>query len=527
MLEKLSLLITIMGGIGLFLLGMVIMTDGLRDLAGKSIRRNIMAFTSSPFSGVMCGALSTAVIQSSSAVTVATVGFVRAGLMDFSHALGVIFGANIGTTITGWLVLLFGFKLKIGLLVFPIIFFGVLMKLFAPSRLGAVGLTLAGFGLIFTGIDTLQSGLSDLRTAFDFAQYPAVDFLDRLSVAAVGIVFTLITQSSSAGVASTLVALYAGLISFDQAAALVVGMDVGTSVTAALATIGASVETKRAGFSHVIYNILTGVVAILLIPLFILGWEFSISNNVSEGAEIALIAFHSLFNIVGVMLILPFIRQFVSLMVLLFPDNTEDNVLDRSLLQHPEIALDATNKALFSFFASLTFYLTDILQGKRAASDKDLEALQQRISQAESFIDEIDIANNAKDQRKRLIESIHSLDHIQRLLERIDDEPSRILGSERPEALHKLALQLNLAIKNLQQPELFAQWQNERETLRIVYHHIKEAYQPLRETLLNDIASDNVKIPEATNIMDAYRWLARVAEHLYKITTHLNNAIPS
>lgn len=523
--EYLELSIKIMGGVGLFLLGMVTMTNGLSQLTGKSIRHSLMSFTSSPVSGVMCGAISTAIVQSSSAVTVATVGFVRAGLMDFSHALGVIFGANIGTTITGWLVLLLGFKLKIGVLVYPFIFCGVLLKLFAPVRLGAIGLALAGFGLIFTGIDTLQTGMSGLRSAFDFSQYPAIDFLDRVSVAIVGIVFTLVTQSSSAGVASTLAALYAGLITFEQAAALVVGMDVGTSVTAALATTGASTETKRAGFSHVIYNLLTGLTAIIIIPLFIRLWQAIDGQSVTANAEIALISFHSLFNVLGVIIILPFIKQFVQLMMWLVPGRPEESLLDDSLLRQPDIALDNAHKTLFRFLSVLTVHLSDILSGKNAASDKALEKLKHQLEHTEAFIDAIDINTGDNIQKQRLIEMVHSLDHMQRLLERIDEEPQRILSTERPKALHDYALKINQIIIPLQKSESVSHWQSEYRELKSVHDQVKAAYQPVRLELLEKIAGAKTDISDATNIMEAYRWLKRITEHLYKITLHLDKAI--
>ena len=144
-----------LGGLGLFLLGMTVLTDGLRALAGRALRRLLSRFTRSPLSGAMTGAVTTAVVQSSSATTVAAVGFVGAGLLTFPQALGIVLGANVGTTITGWLVALLGFKLELGTAAMPIVLVGALIRLFARGRASAVGFAVAGFGLIFVGISLL------------------------------------------------------------------------------------------------------------------------------------------------------------------------------------------------------------------------------------------------------------------------------------------------------------------------------------------------------------------------------------
>ena len=145
-----------LGGLGLFLLGMIIMTEGLREMAGDAIRTALMRFTSIPTSGAVTGAFSTSILQSSSATTVAAVGFVGAGLMSFTSSLGIIFGANIGTTITGWLVALIGFKLKIGTIMLPLKLVGTLKRLFAKGKARSAGYEIAGFGLIFVPISIIQ-----------------------------------------------------------------------------------------------------------------------------------------------------------------------------------------------------------------------------------------------------------------------------------------------------------------------------------------------------------------------------------
>ena len=239
-----------LGGLGLFLLGMIIMTDGLRTLGGDSMRAALMRFTHSPFTGAATGAISTAILQSSSATTVAAVGFVGAGLLTFPQSLGIIFGANLGTTITGWLVALLGLKLQLGELVLPLVFVGAILKLFARDKVSAVGYALAGFSLIFIGITQMQLGMSGMQGLITPDNLPEDTWLGRIQLVGLGVIATVITQSSSAGVAATLTVLYAGAIRFEQAAALVIGMDIGTTVTAAMAVIGGTIEARRTGLAH-------------------------------------------------------------------------------------------------------------------------------------------------------------------------------------------------------------------------------------------------------------------------------------
>ena len=263
----------IFGGLGLFLLGMAVMTEGLRDLAGRALRRTLASCTRNPWTGALTGAFATALIQSSSVTTVMAVGFVGAGLLTFPQALSVVLGANVGTTVTGWLVALLGFKLDLKEIVLPLIFLGALMRLFGRRRVGAAGYALAGFGLIFAGIAMLQTGMEAFRDVVTPQTFPPDTILGRLLLVFIGVLITVATQSSSAGVATATTALHVGNISLSQAASMVIGMNVGTTVTAALAAVGGSVSTRRTALGHVIYNLLTGAGAFLLLPLYMQSWH--------------------------------------------------------------------------------------------------------------------------------------------------------------------------------------------------------------------------------------------------------------
>ena len=516
---------TSVGGLGLFILGMIIMTDGLHALAGDSIRAALMRFTRSPLSGAMTGAASTAILQSSSATTVAVVGFVGAGLMSFSSAIGIVFGANIGTTFTGWIVALLGFKLKLGMLVLPLILVGAVLRLFAQHRLASAGYALAGFGLIFVGISMMQEGMGGLQHVISFEQLPADSILGRLALIGVGIVFTLITQSSSAGVATTLTALFADLITFQQAAALVIGMDVGTTVTAVMATIGGSVGAKRTGFSHVAYNCFTAFGAFLLISPYTWAWESVAPGALVANAELALVGFHTLFNILGVAIVLPFTRQFVALLERLIPEKelpyTQD--LDRMLLTQPPLALNAVQRVLEKELLVLLAHLHEVFSPDKGEM-VDLAAMQRALDQTHAYIDKIHLTSEKGDAWQRLVAMIHSLDHLQRLHERCDEERYRaqaVLDTPQLEDERQLILS---AFPKIMDYIHERRWIEAQKCAQHVADLVQEKVGPYRSAVVERIGSGELTVPEGTNQLEAIRWLRRVSKHVARICQHMYQA---
>lgn len=191
----------LLGGIGLFLLGMVLLTDGLKAFAGDALRDALVRFTGTPVTAFASGTLVTLMVQSSSATTVAVIGFVSAGLLTFPQALGVVFGASLGTTGTGWIVSVLGLKVSLGTYALPIIGVGALLRLLGKSRWRSLGLALAGFGLIFVGIDTLQDGMQGISESLNLAAIPSTGLGGHALAMGIGILLTIVMQSSSAAVA--------------------------------------------------------------------------------------------------------------------------------------------------------------------------------------------------------------------------------------------------------------------------------------------------------------------------------------
>lgn len=522
-----SELLQVAGGLGLFLLGMSIMTDGLRGLAGRILHKTLAHITRSPASGAASGAAITALLQSSSATTVAAVGFVSAGLLSFPQALGVVFGANVGTTVTGWLVALFGLKFSIGGIAYPLVLAGALLRLFGRNKLAAAGTALSGFGLLFVGIALLQAGLEGYQGIVTPDTFPADTTAGRLLLVAIGIGITLLTQSSSAGVATALTAVFTGTITFPQAAALVIGMDVGTTVTAALATLGGSVETRRTGYSHVIYNLLTGLGAFLLLTPYTITWESLAPGALQAHAELALVGFHTLFNLLGVLLILPFAPLFARMMMRLVKDvPPNERQLAPLLLKEPAVALDAAGRLATKLTRDSFRLVAQQLGPPEGPSEEDTSAAAFRrvrtgVDQVQNYVDSIHLLPEQAKDWARLNALIHLLDHLQRLLDRCEEEVERVRILRQVDFLRKTAELASEVLTQVLDRIDHQDWQSAAELSTSHASGFDSEAELLRAGIMGDMASGQLEIPEGTAQLEAVRWLRRGLAHSARITAYL------
>ncbi len=336
------------GGLGLFLVGMAMMSDGLKLAAVPALHRILAGATRTRAHALGSGMLVTALVQSSSAVTVAAIGFVNAGLLALGPALWVLFGANVGTTMTGWIVALVGLKFKVEALAMPLVGLGALLRLTGEGRRrGAIGTALAGFGLLFMGIALLQQAFGGFAGQARLPQGEGP--LAVLAQLGIGVLMTVLMQSSSAAMAITLTAAQGGLIGAQGAAAVVIGANIGTTVTAMLAVIGATPNACRAAAAHVAFNLLTGAVALLLLPwlLGVLGLAREALGLPPEpAAQLAL--FHTTFNLIGVLLMWPLAAHLTRWLQQRFRAREEDEAqprfLDDTVLAVPTLALDALTR---------------------------------------------------------------------------------------------------------------------------------------------------------------------------------------
>jgi phosphate:Na+ symporter len=334
---------TVMGGIGVFLIGMKLMSEALRDSAGPKFSAFLARFTTTPLRGTLTGTVVTALIQSSTATTVMTVGLVGAGVIGFPKALGILYGANIGTTATGWIVSFLGFKLKLGVIAMPVLAFAALGAILGKGKWGRFSRITAGMCLLFIGLDMMQAGAVLADGLLTPETLPPDTWTGRLSLMLLGVVLVQILQSSSAGMAMTLVFLSAGAITFAQAAALVIGLNLGTTVTALLAALGGGRAARQTAYANVLFNL---GCAVLAFPLLDLVAPVLHSTPLGQDDPTALVLFHTGFNLAGALIFLPVTARFAALLDRLVTERGDPLVapLEPSLLSNAEAALNAARR---------------------------------------------------------------------------------------------------------------------------------------------------------------------------------------
>ena len=322
---------TLLGALGMFLYGMNLMSSGLQKAAGDRLRGFLSAMTSNPLKGVLTGVGVTSIIQSSSATTVMVVSFVNAGLLTLTQAIGVIMGANIGTTVTAWMVSLLGFKADISALAIPLMLFGFLFSNSKKDKRKNIGELIVGFSLLFLGLSFMKESVPDLRQTPEVLEFvtawSSYGFGSVLLFLVFGTVLTLVLQSSSATMAITLIMLSMGWIPFDMACAMVLGENIGTTITANIAASVGNTQAKRAAMSHTIFNLFGVVWALILFAPFLklVGYItetlFGLPNPAADGFTVAdsasvegtaalygLSMLHTLFNVANTLLLVWFTK---------------------------------------------------------------------------------------------------------------------------------------------------------------------------------------------------------------------------
>ena len=520
-----------LGGLGLFLLGMALLTEGLRNLAGLRLRQALLRFTRTPWSGALTGALATALMQSSTATTVATVGFVSAGLIGFQASLGIIFGANVGSTGLGWLVALLGLQLELAPLMLPLVFVGASLRLLGQGRVAQVGLALAGFALLLVGIGSLQAAMAGHGLLLNPGRFNGASLLGRLQLLLLGLLATLITHSSGAGVATTLAALAAQAIDLSQACALVIGMDLGTTVTAVLASLGASLSARRTAAAHVLFNLGTAVAAFLALPLYlqVVAAHRPGLADAGAGAGFALTAFHTGFNLVGVLVVLPFTRPFAALirrLVPVAPGRLVDELDDRPPASS-DAALDQAAAALQDLLLALIVQLRSHSRGvplRPVSHQADLDRL-------EFFLDQIHLRRLDDAAGIRLLHLLHGLDHLQRLQDRCEEQPERVrtVASEPLLEQERSDLQQTLeALEALARSGPAAGlWHAFTARAGACAQRLHRRVAPFRREVLAREARGELSGEAATRLLEAMRWLRRTSAHLERIGSHLAQSRPA
>ena len=341
-LSFLSAALNVLGSLGVFLFGMKVMSEGIQKVAGNRLRSILSYMTQNRVAGIFTGFMTTCMVQSSSATTVMVVSFVNAGLLTLVQSIGVIMGANIGTTLTGWLVSILGFKFKIANIALPAIGIGLPLIFSKLTKRKNIGEIFVGFGLLFLGLKFLKSSVPNIKDNPEILQflsnYTDLGIVSLFIFIAVGVVLTIVVQSSSAAMTITITMAYSGWIDYPTACALILGENIGTTITAYLASINGNYHAKRAARAHMIINLIGVVWMIIAFKYFIqlidsiapesvpYGIDtYSVSPELFQNIPIHLSLFHTLFNIINVMVLIWFVPQIASLVRKLVKPSEEES----------------------------------------------------------------------------------------------------------------------------------------------------------------------------------------------------------
>ena len=420
-------LLTLLGAVGLFLYGMTLMSEGLQKAAGNGLRNILGAMTRNRFTGALTGFSITALIQSSSASTVMVVSFVSAGLMTLAQSVAVIMGANVGTTATAWIITLFGFKVDIAAFAYPLIAFSLPLLFSSRSKRKSIGEVILGFAVLFIGLDMIEGSVPDLKSSpeiFGFLQhYADMGYGSVLLFVLIGIIVTMIIQSSSAAIAIVLIMCTKGWITFDLACALILGSNIGTTITPIIASLGANLAAKRAALCHLMFNVLGTVWALALFYPFT-GLTEWITESLGQGdpnalysyagddptviAKMALSAsfglsmFHTIFNLINLSVMIWMTGMYVKVVEHIMPSkHKSDEEFQLTYITSGRVAASELNMAqaekeiaVYAERVERMLNMAQELVHSKEGSD-EFNKLHSRLEKYEEISDrmEIEIAN--------------------------------------------------------------------------------------------------------------------------------------
>jgi phosphate:Na+ symporter len=511
----------VVGGLGLFLLGIHHLTEGLKGLAGDQLRRTLQAMVGGRLSAIASGALFTVLIQSSTATTLTVIGFVSAGLVTFVQAVGVIIGATFGTTSTPWLVAIFGFRLRISAFAMPMVGVGAFLWLIANGKARSAGAILAGFGLLFIGIDYLQTGMEGVSWNLD--AIGGNGFGWQWILAGIGVLMSIVMQSSSAAAAATLVALNAGSLSFEQACAMIVGQSIGTAATSAVIAIGANLAVRRAALAHIVYNVVVGIIGIVLLgPIATAGhWvgaQFDDANGV-----LALAGFSSIFKLVGILAFYPWLGGFARLIERISGRGGDTAVghLDPTLAEAGgSVALEAAWRAILELAHPAIEAVRGSLAGEAVGYTPPPDAVRQIELFLESLsLETLDLANF----EPRLVRLCHALDHLNQLHDDLARLPPDRRDWQPPPDFAQGAAALGAWLETTKNIEA-APGPSVFDAMAAASGRLTDERQTGRDRILQDVALQRTPAETARNGLEMLGWAEQAFYHAWRLAVSLRTA---
>ena len=400
----------ISAGVAVFLFGMLFLEEGFKAFTGGLLERLLRKTTDNIWKSLSFGVVSTTLMQSSSLVSVITISFLGAGLITLAAGVGIIFGANLGTTTGAWLIAGFGMKVKISAYAMPMLVFGIILVFQQSKSLKGVGYILAGLGFLFLGIHYMKEGFEAFKDTIDLTKFAVDGYSGVLLFTLIGVFATVIMQSSHATLVIIITALAAGQITYENGLGLAIGANIGTTITAILGSLSSNVMGKRLAGAHLIFNCITAIIAIALIYQLIQGVDV-IAGAIGIAADdwtMKLAVFHSIFNTIGIAVMMPFTNQLVNFLMRVMPDKkltkAEPKFLNDSVIELPDTAIEAVRKETLHLYDNafaiiahgLSLHRHDIL------SEKDLE----EVVKSESKVMPIDIDEEYSKNVKGLYSAI-------------------------------------------------------------------------------------------------------------------------
>ena len=534
----LEIIFNVLGGLGIFLYGMDHMSSGMQKLAGRKLKKFLAALTTNRVVAILVGIVITMLVQSSSVSTIMTIGFVNASLLTLKQALGVIFGANIGTTVTGWIL-----ALNVGKYGLPIVGAGAIAHMFLKSdKAKTRALTVMGLGMIFLGLELMSNGLKPVRTMPEFvrmfAMFSANSYFGVIKVAAIGALITAVVQSSSATLGITITLAVQGLIDYRTAVALVLGENVGTTITAILATLNANVNAKRAAYAHTIINLIGVVWVTALFPFFL---KFlSYVSDPEKNMTVAIATAHTTFNVANVLLFTPFIGYLSDFLCRFVKDDGKINnrvtKIDRLMLQNSNIVVEQTRveiltmgKMIQNMFDEISvayknsLELTDEKVKEMSKLEEEIDLYQKEITDANFYIlNNKDINESLRiDIRNNLLTS-DEYETVSDYLMRITNSLKKLHDKEIPLTEQELNVILKLHDKtNLLFRKIDAGFQNRnsariKESL-IIGKEITSLYKSAKESSIDFGTRADATTLSTTNYTDIINFYRRVSDHLINV----------
>jgi len=521
----------LIGGLGLLLIGMSLMTDGLKLAAGNTLRDILALWTNTRTRGLFSGFLITGIVQSSSAVTVATIGFANAGMLSLEKALWVIFGSNVGTTMTAWIVALIGFKLNIEALALPLIGVGAILKLTGKeSRRAFTGQAIVGFGLLFLGIGFLKSAFESLAGNIGVAETQDLTVLIVLTYLLLGFGLTTLMQSSSAAMVVALSAAESGLVPLNIAAAIVIGANLGTTTTALISVFGATSTAKRVALGHVSFNLITGFVAVIMLgPMLWLSIMIQSVFGLGASPAISLALFHTTFNVLGVLLMWPLSDRMVKMLYRKFQTQEETEsrpkFLDKNVLALPYIAVDALTLEL----SRIATMCVELFQKSLHAQNMNLKSQSAIIRNLAGEIGKFSAGLNKTELTPYISEVMMSLMHsMQEYMLTIEiSEDIAQLGAiarnfQESVFVEELEAFISAAAKHLDSltPDNAAELINSPDS----YDVVESTYDILKKSILTNTSFGNLGVSDMDLLLQYANQVKRGCRHLRKAARRLNTA---